>query len=56
MVVKFLGNGSVTIAQDNDVRNWGISKKRNFAMINKINNKLRIFQDSTFGMVTSLGR
>ena len=37
-------------------RNLETSIKRNFAVINKINNIFRIFRDSTFSVVAALGR
>ena len=56
MVINLLGNGSVTIAQEDDLGTWEVSTKRNFAIINKINNIFRIFRDSTFSVVAALGR
>ena len=55
MVVKFLGNTSVTIEREGDVGTWEINKKNNFAIINKINNRLRIFRDSMFSVIATLG-
>ena len=53
MISKILGNGSVTIARECDFVTWEISRKRNFAMINKINRRFWIFWDSTFNMVAA---
>ena len=55
MVVKLLGNGSVTIVQEVELGTWEISTKINFAMINKINQRLNIFFN-TFSVVEALER
>ena len=52
MVTKHLVNGSATIAQEGNLGTWKIGTKRNFAMINKINNRFRILRDIMFSVVS----
>ena len=51
IIRKLVGNGSVTIAQKGNLGTYEVSRKRNFAMINKINKRFWIFWDSMFNMV-----
>ena len=55
MVAKRLVNGSVTIAQEGNLLTWGITTEISFAIINKINNRFRIFWGITFSVVVELG-
>ena len=53
IIRKLVGNGSVTIAQEVNLGTYEVSRKRNFAMINKINKGSWILLDSTFSVVVT---
>ena len=53
IIRKLVGNGSVTIAQEVNVGTYEVSRKRHFAMINKINKGSWILLDSTFSVVVT---
>ena len=51
MIRNFIGNGSVAIAQEGDLGTWEVGRKRNYAIINKINKRFQILRDIVFSVV-----